>query len=146
MPKDHFAHVGIDNGGKEPIINSPRLVFGTGRGVGGAGENWNGAAQLFGEVIELVQKAYVLIKVEVGKAETVAHALAGLTGVREVDLVMGPDDVIVTLEKEDAEKIARTVLTDVSRVSGVLRTSTYLVVPLDSEPKSTASASGQLIP
>jgi len=79
----------------------------------------------------VAQKAYVLIKVESGKAEAVAHAILKLTGVQDVDLVMGPDDVIVTLEKDDAGTIARTVLTDLSRVPGVKRTSTYLVVPLD---------------
>jgi len=78
-----------------------------------------------------MQKAYVLIKVEVGKAETVARAFLNLTGVRGVDLVMGPDDVIVTLEKQSAEDIARMVLTELSQVKGVKRTSTYLVVPLD---------------
>ena len=79
----------------------------------------------------MAQKAYVLIKVEIGKAESVAHAILELAGVREVDLVMGPDDVIVTLEKEDAGNIARMVLTAISKVPGVTRTSTYLVVPLE---------------
>jgi DNA-binding Lrp family transcriptional regulator len=79
----------------------------------------------------MTQKAYVLIKVEAGKAEAVARAMMELTGVSDVDLVMGPDDVIVTLEREDAGQIARMVLTEVSQVSGVKRTGTYLVVPLD---------------
>jgi|SaaInl8_200m_RNA_FD_contig_51_1483415_length_494_multi_4_in_0_out_0_1 DNA-binding Lrp family transcriptional regulator len=79
----------------------------------------------------MAQKAYVLVKVESGKAEAVSHAILGLEGVQDVDLVMGPDDVIVTLEKEDAGTIARMVLTAISRVPGVIRTNTYLVVPLD---------------
>ena len=79
----------------------------------------------------MAQKAYVLIKVEIGRAEAVSHAILELEGVQAVDLVMGPDDVIVTLEKEDAANVARMVLTAISRVPGVVRTNTYLVVPLD---------------
>lgn len=79
----------------------------------------------------MAQKAYVLVKVQSGKAEAVAHAILALAGVQDVDLVMGPDDIIVTLEKEDAGNIARMVLTAISRVPGVIRTNTYLVVPLD---------------
>lgn len=86
-----------------------------------------------------MQKAYVLIKVEAGKAETVARAFLDLTGVRGVDVVMGPDDVIVTLEKQSAEDIARMVLTELSQVEGVRRTSTYLVAPLDTNKEAETS-------
>jgi len=81
----------------------------------------------------VVQKAYVLIKVGVGKATTVGRALQKLPGVREVDLVMGPDDIIATLEQDNSESIARIVLNEIAAVDGVERTSTYLVVALDKE-------------
>ena len=81
--------------------------------------------------VPIMQKAYVLIKVEVGKAETVARAFLNLPGVCGVDIVMGPDDVIVILKKQNTEDIAKMVLTEISQIQGVQRTSTYLVVPLD---------------
>jgi hypothetical protein len=78
-----------------------------------------------------VQKAYVFIKAAAGTAEAVVRAVRGVTGVRDVDLVMGPDDVVVVAEHRTAEDIARLVLTELAHVRGVAGTSTYLVVPFD---------------
>jgi DNA-binding Lrp family transcriptional regulator len=74
------------------------------------------------------RKAYVLIQVETGKAESVVKALRSKSGVVEADMVVGPHDVVAVLQSIDAEAIARIVVNEVQGIRGVQRTLTYMVI------------------
>jgi DNA-binding Lrp family transcriptional regulator len=74
------------------------------------------------------RKAYVLILVETGKAESVVKALRGKPGIAGADMVVGPHDIVATLNGIDADAIARTVVNDIQAIRGVQRTLTYMVI------------------
>jgi DNA-binding Lrp family transcriptional regulator len=74
--------------------------------------------------------AYVLIQTEVGKAATVASAVAGIAGVTLAETVTGPYDAIVRVEAATMDEIAKTVVSRVQMVDGITRTLTCEVVHL----------------
>jgi len=74
--------------------------------------------------------AYVLIQTEVGKAATVASAVAGIGGVTLAETVTGPYDAIVRVEGDTMDEIAKTVVSRVQMVDGITRTLTCEVVHL----------------
>jgi DNA-binding Lrp family transcriptional regulator len=78
----------------------------------------------------LSASAYVLIQTEVGKAATVAEAVRTVEGVRVADDVTGPYDVIVLVEAESMDALARTVVSRIQMVDGITRTLTCPVVHL----------------
>ena len=75
-------------------------------------------------------QAYILIQTEVGKAATVAHAIAQLEGVLSSEDLIGPYDVIVKAEATDDEALGRFVVARIQAVDGITRTLTCPVVRL----------------
>ena len=74
--------------------------------------------------------AYVLIQTEVGKAATVASAVAGIDGVEIAETVTGPYDAIVKVSGSTMDDVARTVVSRIQLVDGITRTLTCEVVHL----------------
>jgi DNA-binding Lrp family transcriptional regulator len=74
--------------------------------------------------------AYILIQTEVGKAASVAEAIAALPGVTNAEDVTGPYDVIVRAEAETVDDLGKLVVANVQAVSGITRTLTCPVVHL----------------
>ena len=74
--------------------------------------------------------AYILIQTEVGKAASVASAIAGLAGVTQAEDVTGPYDVIVRAEAESVDELGKLVVANVQAVPGITRTLTCPVVHL----------------
>jgi len=74
--------------------------------------------------------AYVLIQTEVGKAATVARAVASLEGVLAAEGVTGPYDVIVRTEAETLDDLGKMVVSQIQAVEGITRTFTCPVVNL----------------
>jgi DNA-binding Lrp family transcriptional regulator len=74
--------------------------------------------------------AYVLIQTEVGKAATVARAVASLDGVVTAEGVTGPYDVIVRTEAETVDELGRMVVGRIQLIEGITRTVTCPVVNL----------------
>ena len=74
--------------------------------------------------------AYILIQTEVGKAATVAEAIAALPGVTNAEDVTGPYDVIVRAEAETVDELGKLVVANVQSVPGITRTLTCPVVHL----------------
>jgi DNA-binding Lrp family transcriptional regulator len=72
--------------------------------------------------------AYVLIQTEVGKAATVATAVAGIEGVEVAETVIGPYDAIVKVAGQTMDDVARTVVSRIQLVDGITRTLTCEVV------------------
>jgi DNA-binding Lrp family transcriptional regulator len=76
----------------------------------------------------MVARAYVLIETSVGKTKDVALALRKVKGVKEVNAVTGPYDVIAVVEGEDLTAVGNLVTNDIHPVGGIERTVTCLAV------------------
>lgn len=77
-----------------------------------------------------VVQAYILIQTEVGKAATVAMAIAGAEGVVSAEDVTGPYDVIVRAEAENVDQLGKMVVAKIQNIEGITRTLTCPVVHL----------------
>lgn len=76
----------------------------------------------------MTARAYVLIETSVGKTKDVALALRKLQGVKEVNGVTGPYDVIAVVEGADLTAVGNVVTSDIHPVGGIERTVTCLAV------------------
>ena len=74
--------------------------------------------------------AYVLIQTEVGKAASVARAVATINGVVAAEDVTGPYDVIVRTEASNIDELGRMVVGRIQLIDGITRTVTCPVVNL----------------
>jgi len=72
--------------------------------------------------------AYVFIESTVGKAIQVAEAAAKLPGVKMAHAVTGAYDVIAFVEAEDLLQLGELISSRIHRLSGVLKTTTNVVV------------------
>jgi DNA-binding Lrp family transcriptional regulator len=69
-------------------------------------------------------KAFVLIETAVGKTKDVLSILGKVEGIKSVDAVMGPYDIIAVLEGKDLDSIGNMVTNKVHPIAGVNRTVT----------------------
>jgi DNA-binding Lrp family transcriptional regulator len=76
----------------------------------------------------MAAKAFVLIETAVGKTKEVMNVLTKSPGVKSVDTVTGPYDIIVVIEAEDLNAIGSLVTNKVHPVPGVNRTVTCLAI------------------
>ena len=76
----------------------------------------------------LVVRAYVLIKIEAGRAEDVLTQLRALRSVRSVDAVTGPVDLIAQVEAEDPLVLSDLIFRFMQTMPGVKETDTRIVV------------------
>jgi DNA-binding Lrp family transcriptional regulator len=75
-----------------------------------------------------VVQAYILIQTEVGKAASVAKAIAAISGVTMAEDVTGPYDVIARVEASNVDDLGRLVIAKFQDVAGITRTLTCTVV------------------
>jgi DNA-binding Lrp family transcriptional regulator len=73
-------------------------------------------------------RAYMLIEAQVGQVAEVIAALRGLQGVRAVDVVSGPYDIIAVIELPEQRAIGRLVMDEVHGIAGIKRTITCLAI------------------
>ncbi len=73
-------------------------------------------------------QAYILIQTEVGKAASVAKAIAAISGVTMAEDVTGPYDVIARVEASTVDDLGRLVIAKLQDVPGITRTLTCTVV------------------
>jgi len=76
----------------------------------------------------MAAKAYVLIETAVGRAREVTAALEKLGGVKSVDAVTGPYDIIVIAEGETLNDIGDLVTGRIHPINGISRTVTCLAI------------------
>lgn len=76
----------------------------------------------------MTAKAFVLIETVVGKTKEVVAAIRPLKGVKSVDTVTGPYDVIVIIEGETLTDIGDLVTSKIHPVTGIARTVTCLAL------------------
>lgn len=75
-------------------------------------------------------QAYILVQTEVGKSDEVAKAINAISGVMNAEHVTGPYDVVVRAEAKSIDDLAKIVLTNIQKVSGITRTLTCPIVNL----------------
>ena len=76
----------------------------------------------------MAAKAFVLIETSVGRTKEVAGILNQLKGVKSVDAVTGPYDVIVVIEADSLTEIGEVVTNQIHPISGISRTVTCLAI------------------
>jgi DNA-binding Lrp family transcriptional regulator len=76
----------------------------------------------------MAAKAFVLIETAVGRTKEVATALRRLEGVKSVDPVTGPYDVIAIIEAETLNDIGDIVTERIHPTPGISRTVTCLAI------------------
>ena len=78
----------------------------------------------------MATKGYVLIETAVGRTRDVVIALQAVGGVKSVDPVTGPYDVIAIVEGADINAIGSLITENIHTINGVLRTVTCLAMEL----------------
>jgi len=76
----------------------------------------------------MAAKAYVLIETAVGRTKEVTSAIERLQGVRAVDPVTGPYDIIAIVEGESLNDIGDIVTSKIHPTAGISRTVTCLAI------------------
>jgi len=68
--------------------------------------------------------AFVLVTTTVGKSKEVLKRLIKIDGVKSVDVVLGPYDIIAMVEGDSLESIGKLITGHFHKVEGVERTTT----------------------
>ena len=76
----------------------------------------------------MAAKAFVLIETAVGKTKDVATTLGQIKGVKSVDAVTGPYDVIAIIEADNLNDIGDIVTEKIHPTTGISRTVTCLAI------------------
>lgn len=80
------------------------------------------------EVSSIMPKAFILIETMVGRTREIADAMNKIEGVKSVDLVTGPYDIIAVVEAETLNKIGDIVTQIIHPIGGISRTVTCLAI------------------
>jgi DNA-binding Lrp family transcriptional regulator len=73
-------------------------------------------------------KAFLLVETSIGKLNTVIDKLRQIEGVRSVDSVTGPYDIIVVLESDNLHDLGVLVTDKIHPIVGISRTITCLAL------------------
>ncbi|MBA7688841.1 hypothetical protein ES703_97330 [subsurface metagenome] len=76
----------------------------------------------------MAAKAFVLIETAVGRTKEVVAALSRLEGIKSVDTVTGPYDIIAVIEGESLNEIGDLVTGKIHPIAGISRTVTCLAI------------------
>jgi DNA-binding Lrp family transcriptional regulator len=76
----------------------------------------------------MAAKAFILIETAVGKTKDVITTLKKTSGVKSVDAVTGPYDIIAVVEEDDLNAVGSVVTTKIHPIEGVTRTVTCLSI------------------
>ncbi len=76
----------------------------------------------------MAAKAFILIETSVGKTKEVVSTLQSLKGVKSVDTVTGPYDIIAIVEAASLNDIGEIVTGKIHPVIGISRTVTCLAI------------------
>lgn len=79
----------------------------------------------------MAAKAFVLIETAVGKTKEVINILNKSEGIKTVDAVTGPYDIIAVVEGEDLNTIGNMVTNRIHPIPGVNRTVTCLAIKVN---------------
>jgi DNA-binding Lrp family transcriptional regulator len=76
----------------------------------------------------MAAKAFVLIETAVGRNKEVVAALSQLAGMKSVDVVTGPYDIIAVVEGKNLNDIGDIVTGKIHPIAGITRTVTCLAM------------------
>ena len=76
----------------------------------------------------MAAKAYILIETEAGRTKEVASTIERLEGVKSVDPVTGPYDIIAVVEGKSLNDIGDLVTGKIHPIVGISRTVTCLAI------------------
>ena len=76
----------------------------------------------------MATRAYILLETAVGRTREVATQLRSVEGMKAVDVVTGPYDIIALMEAEDINAIGDIVTSKVHIIPGVVRSVTCVAV------------------
>ena len=76
----------------------------------------------------MTAKAFVLIETAVGKTKEVVASLKQVKGIKSVDTVTGPYDVIAVIEADTLSDIGDLITGKIHAINGISRTVTCLTV------------------
>ena len=79
----------------------------------------------------MAAKAFILIETAVGRTKEVVAGIKQLKGVKSVDTVTGPYDVIAIVEAESLNDIGDLVTGKIHPIPGISRTVTCLAIRTD---------------
>ena len=79
----------------------------------------------------MAAKAFILIETAVGRTKEVVANIRKLKGVKSVDTVTGPYDVIAIIEAESLNDIGDLVTGKIHPIAGISRTVTCLAIKSD---------------
>ncbi|MHA1651733.1 MAG: Lrp/AsnC family transcriptional regulator [Candidatus Helarchaeota archaeon] len=74
--------------------------------------------------------AFVTIKVQVGQVREVLSQIRELKNVVEAYSITGPFDIIIKIEGDNLENVAKMIVTKIHEIPGVQDTITYMVIDL----------------
>jgi len=69
----------------------------------------------------MVHKAFILLEIGTGKTKDVLKHLQKINGLKTLDIVTGPYDVIAVLEKEDLNELRQIIAEKIHFMEGVRR-------------------------
>ena len=76
----------------------------------------------------MAAKAFILIETVVGRTKEVVTSIKQLEGVKSVDTVTGPYDIIAIVEAKDLNEIGDLVTGKIHPIAGISRTVTCLAI------------------
>ena len=76
----------------------------------------------------MVARAFILIETSVGRTKEVSGGLKQLEGVKSVDQVTGPYDIIAVIEAGSLTEIGDLVTSKIHPIPGISRTVTCLAI------------------
>ena len=76
----------------------------------------------------MAAKAFILIETAVGRNKEVVALLSKLKGVRSVDMVTGPYDIIAVVDGESLNEIGDLITGKIHPIPGINRTVTCLAI------------------
>lgn len=75
-------------------------------------------------------KAYNLVSVAPGKASEISNTIGKMDGIKSVEAVAGPYDLIIRIEVDSLEKLTTAVFGEIRSIRGVTSTTTLIVVKI----------------
>jgi len=75
-----------------------------------------------------MSKAFILMETMVGRTREIANQMSGVQGVKSVDLVTGPYDIIAVVEADTLNQIGDIITQVIHPIGGISRTVTCLAI------------------
>jgi len=83
-------------------------------------------------------KAYVLIKTQIGKEDSVLREVLGLSVTDEAHKVFGPYDIVAEVRGRDMESLVEIITTKLRKIEGIEDTQSILVIDSEIDMTSTS--------